>query len=59
VRATLRAGAKVVARGSSRLKRKGTARIRLKARVPAKVKTVTVTVTRAGATGTRVVRVTG
>jgi hypothetical protein len=59
VRATLRASSGVLARGRAILRRKGTARIVLKARVPAKTRSVTVTVTRAGLTGTRTVKVTG
>lgn len=59
VTATLRAGSRTLARGTTRLRKAGMARVKLRARVPRKVKTVTVTMTRAGVTGTKVVRVTG
>jgi hypothetical protein len=59
VRGTMVAGRKVIARGSVRLRRAGRATVRLRARVPARVKVVTVTLTRAGRTGSRAVRVTG
>ena len=45
--------------GTKRLKRPGVARIRLRATVPPKLKSVTVTVTSGGVSGSKVVRVTG
>ncbi len=59
VRATMRAGKRVIARGTKRLKRPGVARISLRATVPPKLKSVTVTVTSGGVSGSKVVRVTG
>lgn len=59
VRAILRVGSRVVARASVRLRRAGTARLVLRARIPARTRSVTVAVTRSGIRGTKVVRVTG
>ncbi len=59
VQGTMRAGSRVIARGSVRLRRAGVARVTLRARVPSRTRSVTVSLTRAGATATKVVRVTG
>jgi hypothetical protein len=53
------AGGKVIARGSKRLKRAGVATVRLRGRVPARAKSVTIRITRGGLAASRVVRVSG
>ena len=59
VRATMKAGGRVVARGSKRLKKAGVARIRLRGVVPRGIRSVTITVTTGTAIATKVVKVTG
>lgn len=59
VQGTMRAGTRIIARGSATLRRAGVARVTLRGRVPSRTRSVTVTLTRAGAIATKVVRVTG
>ncbi len=59
VRGTMKAGRRVIARGSTRLRKPGVARIRLRGAVPRGIRSVTITVTTGTATATKVVKVTG
>lgn len=59
VKATMSAGGKTVARASKKLKRKGTAKLKLKAKLPAGVTSVTVVVSSGGKSATRTVAVSG
>ena len=59
VKATMSAGGKTVARASKKLKRKGTAKLKLKAKLAAGVTSVTVVVPSGGKSATRTVAVSG
>ncbi|MFM9022585.1 MAG: hypothetical protein ACKOT0_05230 [bacterium] len=59
VKATMTAGGKAVARASKKLKRKGTASLKLKARLPAGTTSVTVVVTSGSKSATRTVPISG
>lgn len=59
VKATMSAGGKTVARASKKLKRKGTAKLKLKAKLVAGVTSVTVVVSSGGKSATRTVAVSG